>query len=190
MEVRKIYGQMISLKNTVDCLEKDKKESKYIIDEVAGRMLFLDYILQNKKYRKEIISIEFSSLYNDYDVKITTNTEIQLIEIKKRNLNSNEYSNDLLQLDKCYKMYLDADSIIYFNKAETNDKRPVKCYYYNFFNDDKLIKYKLDYTKIRDGYTINKMMMQHTTSILSEKFLKDVVFLDREKENAEIINLN
>lgn len=190
MEIGKIYGQMISLKNTVDCLENDKKESQYIKDEVAGRMQFLDYLLQNKEYRNEITSIEFSSLYNDYDVKITTETEIQLIEIKKRNLNSNDYLSDLLQLDKIYKMYSDANSIIYLNEAETNDKRPVKYYYYNFFNDDKLIKYKLDYTQIRDSYTINKMMMQHTTSIKTEKILKDVVFLHREKESAEIINLN
>lgn len=190
MEVGKIYGQMISLKNTVDCLENDKKELQYIKDEEAGRMQFLDYLLQNKEYRNEITSIEFSDLYSDYDVKITTEAEIQLIEIKKRNLNSDDYQTDLLQLDKIYKMYLDADSIIYYNEAETDDKRPVMSYYYNFFNDDKLIKYKLDYTKIRDNYTISKMMMQHTTSIKSEKILKDVVFLDREKESAEIINLN
>lgn len=190
MEVGKIYGQMISLKNAVDCLEKDKKESRFIQDEFSGRMHFLDYLLQNKEFRNEITSIQFSSLYDDYDVKITTSTEIQLIEIKKRNLNSNDYSTDLLQLDKCYKMYSDSNSIIYFNEAETNNKIKVSCYYYNFFNDDKLIKYKLDYTKIRDNYTINKMMMQHTTSFYSEKILKDVVFLDRKKENAEIINLN
>ncbi|HHX68039.1 MAG TPA: hypothetical protein GX708_08330 [Gallicola sp.] len=190
MKVEEIYGLIVGLKNTVDCLENDKKESQYIKDEEAGRVAFLDYLLQNKEYRNEITSIKFSDLYSDYDVKITTSTKIQLIEIKKRNLNSSDYSTDLLQLDKCYKMYLDADSIKYLNEAETNDKRKVSYYYYNFFNDNKLIKYKLDYTKIRDSYTINKMMMQHTTSIASEKILKDVVFLDREKESAEIINLN
>lgn len=190
MEIGKIYGQMISLKNAVDCLEKDKKESKFIQDEYSGRMQFLDYLLQNKEYRNEITSIEFSDLYFDYDVKITTNTEIQLIEIKKRNLNTDDYSTDLLELNKCYKMYCDCNSFIYFNEAVTNDKRKVSCYYYNFFNDDKLIKYKLDYTKIRDNYTISKMLMQHTTSFYSEKILKDVIFLDRVKEQAEIINLN
>ena len=190
MEVGKIYGLIVGLQNEINCLEKDKKESKYIIDEVAGRIQFLDYILQNKEYRNEITSIEFSDLYSDYDVKITTEKEIQLIEIKKRNLNSDDYSTDLLQLDKIYKMYCDSNSIVYYNEAVTNNKIKVSCYYYNFFNNNKLIKYKLDYTKIRDNYTIDKMMMQHTTSIKSEKILKDVVFLDREKENAEIINLN
>ena len=95
-----------------------------------------------------------------------------------------------MELDKCYKMYCDSNSFIYFNEAVTNDKRKVVSYYYNFFDNDKLIKYKLNYLKIRDSYTIEKMLMQHTTSIKSEKILKDVVFLDREKENAEIINLN
>ena len=190
MKVEEIYGGIIGLRNEINCLDKNKRESKFIKDEEAGRVAFLDYLLQNKDLRNKITSIEFSSLYDDYDVKITTETEIQLIEIKKRNLNSNDYQTDLLQLDKCYKMYSDADSIIYYNEAETTDTRKVSYHYYNFFNDNKLIKYKLDYTKIRDEYTISKMMMQHTTSIISEKILKDVVFLDREKENAEIINLN
>lgn len=190
MEVGKIYGLIVGLQNEINCLEKDKKESKFIQDEYSGRMQFLDYLLQNKEYRNEIISIEFSSLYDDYDVKITTEKEIQLIEIKKRNLNSDDYQTDLLQLDKCYKMYCDSNSIALFNEAVTYNKTKVSCYYYNFFNNDKLIKYKLNYLKIRDSYTIEKMLMQHTTSIYSEKILKDVVFLDREKENAEIINLN
>lgn len=190
MSIDEIYLRMAGLRSEYLCLNSEKKEDKYIKSELEGRTAFLAYIIDNKKLMDSITGIEFSCLYGDYDVRIDTKDTIELIEIKKRNLNSNDYSTDLLELDKIFKMYCDSNSITYYNEAETNDKRIVNYYYYNFFNDDKLVKYKLDYTKIRDNYTISKMLMQHTTATKSEKILKDVIFLDREKENAEIINLN
>lgn len=190
MKIEEIYLRMSGLRAEYLCLNETKREDKYIKSEIEGRTAFLAYIIDNKKLIDNILGIEFSGLYDDYDVRIDTKDTIQLIEIKKRDINSNDYSTDLLQLNKLYKMYCDSNSIFYKNEAETNDKRKVNYYYYNFFNNNKLIKYKLDYSRMSREYTISKMLMQHTTATKSEKILKDVIFLDRQKENAEIINLN
>lgn len=190
MSIEEIYLRMSGLRSEYLCLSDSKKEDKYIKNEIEGRTAFLAYIIDNKELMNNITGIEFSGLYDDYDVKIDTKDTIQLIEIKKRDINSNDYTTDLLEVNKMLNMMHDANNIKYYNEAETEDKRKVSYYYYNFFNDNKLIKYKLDYSRMSREYTISKMLMQHTTATYSEKILKDVIFLDREKENAEIINLN
>lgn len=190
MSIEEIYLRMSGLRAEYLCLNPEKKEDKYIKSELEGRTAFLAYIIDNKELLNNITGIEFSGLYDDYDVRIDTKNTIQLVEIKKRDINSNNYSTDLLELNKLYKMYCDCNSIFYKNEAETEDKRKISYYYYNFFNDNKLVKYKLDYNKMSREYKIDKLMMQHTTATYSEKILKDVIFLDRNKEQAEIINLN